>query len=563
MKSLLRLFALCGLGVLLWTCNEDEFLDTPPQGVLAQSNLTAREGIDAALISAYSRTDGWAVDWGRVDSPWGGAGSNWLFGSVTSDDAHKGSEPADGASMQDLEMFIWRPSAGEFQGKFLTVYDGIRRANETIALINGNEDLEQGDRDRLTGEALFLRAHYHADAWKMWQNIPYFTEEDLDFRKPNDQDVHPLIAADFERAASLLPASQSQIGRATSGAANAMLGRHLMMVQDFAGAKTALDRVENSGQYALQDCYHDIFSSGGENGSGMIFSSQASANDGDPNGDNANFSQRLANPHGGSPLGCCGFHQPTQNLVNAYRVDDDGLPALDNSSSANPTPDEAVDPRLDWVAGRDGIPFLNWGTHDPSWVRDRGYSSEYNVKKFAQTEEESSNVGWVQNQLSPINVPLIRYADVILMLAEIDVENGNLEAAREKVNRIRERAGNCAQGADAVPVPIDDETTSQTYAVGTYEDSWTDQGDAREAVRLERRLELAMEGHRFFDLRRYGTDYMINTMETYFDIEEERRPFLQAHAPVQPRHVRFPLPTTAIQLSLVDGQPTLRQNDGY
>ncbi len=562
MKSLIKFSVLLGLCALVWTCNEDEFLNTPPQGVLSADNLTAREGIDAALISAYSRVDGWATDWGQ--DGWGMAGSNWVFGSVTSDDTHKGSEPADGVSMQQIELFQWRPSQAELQGKFVALYDGIRRANETISLINGNETLSDEDRNRLTGEALFLRAHYLADAHKVWGNVPYFDETDVDFRKPNDQDIYPLIIADFERAASLLPETQNEIGRATSGSANAMLGRTLMMSRNYSAAKTALDKVENSGRYALQDCYHDIFSSAGENGSGMIFSSQASANDGNPDGDNANFSQRLANPHGGSPIGCCGFHQPTQNLVNAYRTTAEGLPLLDNSSDNNPTADEPIDPRLDWIAGRDGVPYLNWGTHAPSWIRDRGYSSEYSPKKFIQAVEESSNVGWVGNQLSPINVPLIRYADVILMLAEIDVENGDLEAARAKVNRIRARAGNCAQGADEVPVPLDDPSTSHAnYVVGTYDDAWTDQDAAREAVRLERRLELAMEGHRFFDLKRYGESYMINTMTAYFNSEQNRRVFLaQAETPAS-RHMLFPIPTAAIQQSLVDGNPTLRQNPGW
>lgn len=559
MKSILKITALCGLAVLLWTCNEDEFLDTPPQGVLAASNLSAREGIDAALVSAYSRADGWAQDWGQ--SGWGMAGSNWIFGSVISDDAHKGSEPADGADIQDLELFQWVPSDANITSKFVAVYDGIRRANETLTLINANEELEEDVRNRLTGEALFLRAHYHAEAYKMWVAVPYFDELETNFRKTNDQDIFPLIAADFERAASLLPATQGEVGRATSGAANAMLGRHHMINRNFTEAKTALDRVTG---YELQDCYHDIFTTEGESGSGMIFSAQASVNDGDPDGDNGNFAQRLANPHGGSPIGCCGFHQPTQNLINAYRVDGDGLPALSNSTNDNPTVDEPVDPRIDWIAGRDGVPYLNWGTHAPAWIRDRGYSSEYSPKKFIQTVEESSNVGWVSTQLSPINVPLIRYADVILMLAEIDVENGDLEAARGRVNMIRERAGNCAQGADQVPVPIDDPSTEHaTYSIGTYDTPWTDQDDAREAVRLERRLELAMEGHRFFDLRRYGQEYMINTMNAYLDREQDRRPFMTSHTNVAARHMRFPIPTQAIQQSLVEGVPTLRQNDGF
>ena len=559
MKSLFKITALVGLCVLAWTCNEDEFLTTPPQGALAASNLTAREGIDAALIAAYSRVDGWAVDWGQ--SGWGMAGSNWLFGSVASDDAHKGSEPADGATMQQIELFQWRPSLPELQGKFVAVYDGIRRANETISLINGNESLNEEDRQRLTGEARFLRGHYHFEAWKMWENVPFLDETDVNFRKPNDQDIFPRIADDLQFAADNLPATQGDIGRATSGSANALLGRLHMMVRDYGAAKTALDKVDG---YALQDCYHDIFSSGGENGSGMIFSAQASANDGDPNGDNANFSQRLANPHGGSPIGCCGFHQPTQSLVNAYRVTADGLPLNENTSTSNPTADDPIDPRLDWIAGRDGVPYLDWGTHEASWIRDRGYSSEYSPKKFIQAVNESSNVGWVNTQLSPINVPIIRYSDVVLMLAEIDVENNNLDDARAKVNMIRERAGNCAQGADQFGVPLDDASTGHAnYVVSTYDDSWSDQEDAREAVRLERRLELAMEGHRFFDLKRYGQDYMITTMTRHFNVEKDRRPFIQAFEAPAPYHMNYPIPTSAIQLSLVDGTPTLRQNTGY
>ena len=177
---------------------------------------------------------------------------------------------------------------------------------------------------------------------------------------------------------------------------------------------------------------------------------------------------------------------------------------------------------------------------------------------------EESNVGWVNKQLSPINVPIIRYSDVILMLAEIDVENSDLDDARAKVNMIRERAGNCAQGADQFGVPLDDASTSHAnYVIGTYDDSWTDQGAAREAVRLERRLELAMEGHRFFDLKRYGESYMINTMTTHFNVEKDRRPFMAAFETPAAYHMRYPIPTAAIQQSLVDGAATLRQNTGY
>ncbi|MEL6274905.1 MAG: RagB/SusD family nutrient uptake outer membrane protein [Bacteroidota bacterium] len=179
MKSILKLSLYLGLAIGLLACSED-FLDTPPQGSLDGAALTQQEGIERVLISAYARVDGWASDWGQ--SAWGTSGSNWLFGSVASDDAHKGSEPADGPTMGQIELFQWQPSLPEFQAKFLVVYDGIRRANETINLLAGNEDIAQEDRDRILGEARFLRGHYHMEAWKMWRNVPYFDELETNFR---------------------------------------------------------------------------------------------------------------------------------------------------------------------------------------------------------------------------------------------------------------------------------------------------------------------------------------------------------------------------------------------
>ena len=559
MKSLCKIAALCCLSVLLWTCSED-FLETNPQGTLNSQSLADENGINLALVSAYSRLDGWASDWGQVPSPWGMSGSNWIFGSVASDDAHKGSEPTDGPTITQVELYQWRPNIPSLESKFAAVYDGIRRANETIALINANTELSDDVRNRLMGEAKFLRGHYHMEAWKVWKNVPFIEEDQTDFKEPNDQDILPLIVADLEEAASKLPASQGDLGRATSGAANAMLGRLHMLNRNFGAAASALNQVSG---YSLNSCFHDMFSLAGENGPEMIFSIQASVGDGVPDAQNANFADRLTFPHAGSPFGCCGFHQPTQNLVNAYRTDDDGLPDTSNSSDTNPTADENVDPRLDWTVGRDGIDYLGHGDHAPSWIRDRAWAGEYSPKKFVYAPGEGNTISWNPAHLNPINVPIIRYADVLLMQAEIDVENGNLEAARAKVNQIRERAGNCAQGVGASPVALDDASTRASYVVGTYDDAWTDVNAAREAVRLERRLELALEGHRWFDLVRYGTDYYKNTMNTFLDREQQRRPYMTDHSDVEDKHVVYPLPTSAILLSQVDGSPTLRQNPGY
>ncbi len=555
----MKIAAICCMSVLFWTCSED-FLETTPQGSLNSQSLADENGINLALISAYSRLDGWASDWGLVDSPWGGSGSNWSFGSLPSDDAHKGSEPTDGPAFTQVEIYQWQPNLPSFNDKFLTIYDGIRRANETIALIDANTDLSDATRDRLMGEAKFLRAHYHMDAWKIWKNVPFIEQDQTDFKEANDQDIFPLIVADFVEAESKLPATQAEVGRVTKGAANAMLGRLYMLNRDFTNAQAALNKVTG---YSLNPCFHDMFSIAGENGPEMIFSIQASVGDGVPDAQNANFADRLNFPHAGSPFGCCGFHQPTQNLVNAYRTTADGLPALDNSSDASPTADEPVDPRLDWTVGRDGIDYLGHGDHAPSWIRDRGWSSEYSPKKFVYAPGEGNTISWNPAHLNPINIPIIRYADVLLMQAELDVENGQLEAARIKVNQIRERAGNCAQGVGSNPVALTDASTRANYVVAPYAGPWTDPNAAREAVRLERRLELALEGHRWFDLVRYGTEYYKTTMNTYLDREEQRRPYMRDHNNVEDKNVVFPLPTNAILLSQVDGNPTLQQNPGY
>lgn len=297
----------------------------------------------------------------------------------------------------------------------------------------------------------------------------------------------------------------------------------------------------------------------------MIFSIQASTNDGTGGGENGNFSDRLNYPHGG-PFGCCGFHQPSQNLVNAYKTGANGLPLADfNSTELDPANDN-VDPRLDFTVGRDNVPYYDWGTHDPSWIRSRGYAGPFSPKKFIYDKNSGagSAVGWSNFQLSSVNIPIIRYADVLLMLAECEVELNNLERARELVNMVRTRASNCAQGTGAAPVGIDDAAINWAkYKVSTYDNAWTDQAAARAAVRTERRLELALEGHRFFDLRRWGFDYAKQVIGDYVAVEKTRRAYLAQTVDFQQKHMLFPIPAIQITLSQKDGVPQLKQNPGW
>jgi hypothetical protein len=357
--------------------------------------------------------------------------------------------------------------------------------------------------------------------------------------------------------------------------------------------------------YALQPSFEQVWSGFQEytNGPETIFAFQASSNDGEPNGNNANYGERLNFPHSGSHFGCCGFHQPSQNLVNFYAVDAaTGLPiALSNPTGWNARPDNlnaaasatmTVDPRLDWTVGRDGVPFKDWGAHEAGWIRSPTYGGPYSPKKHIHENAsgaEQKAGGWAPRQQNSVNIHLFRYADMLLLLAEAAVETNNLDEAREIVNLIRARAGQRAQGCGlpAIPaaatalvarypqcagdsrmaVPINDPSiTWADYHIGQYVTPWTDQAFARTAVQYERRLELAMEGQRFFDLRRYGTAAQV--LNGYVNgvaggAEENRRLYLQSAEAYTANHNLYPIPAIQIQLSRVQGQDRLQQNPGW
>lgn len=557
-----------------------DFLVGPPQGTLDELSLANEDGVEATLIGAYALLGGWIPGIGA----WGAAASNWPFGSVPSDDAYKGSDAADQAPITDLELYNWGTGGSEsyLNDKWASVYEGVSRSNATINLLNRVEEetpdeIADADANSIRGEALFLRAHYHFEAWKMWENIPYYTEEDTDFRKPNTgPDPIPLILADLEEAIGLLPPEprKGQVGRVTSWTARAYKGRVQVYSGDYAGALPTLREVANSGPYDLEENYHRVWTGFSEfaNGPETILAYQASVNDGNPNGDNGNWGETLNFPHGGGMFGCCGFHQPSQNLVNFFVVDGSGLPVAltdpswnardENFDASTPAP---VDPRLDWTVGRDGVPYKDWGIHAPGWIRDRAYGGPYSPKKNVHESASGaqSNVGWNARQLNSMNVHLFRYADMLLLLAEAEVEAGDPENARQIVNRIRARAGVAAQGpvSDMV-VPIDDPSiTWANYEIGQYPGPWSDQAFARAAVRHERRLELAMEGHRFFDLRRW--DIADAVLNDYLAVEQTRRPYLTAASTVTDRHDLYPIPSVQIELSTVEGEERLVQNPGW
>jgi len=183
---------------------------------------------------------------------------------------------------------------------------------------------------------------------------------------------------------------------------------------------------------------------------------------------------------------------------------------------------------------------------------------------YEQGAGAASAVGWAPYQLNSLNRHLLRYADVMLLLAEAEIHAGSLENARDLINQIRTRAAAGAQGPVGGPmvVPIDDASiTWATYDIGTYPAAGWDATTATEALKMERRLELGMEGHRLFDLRRWGD--AITVLNDYIAVESTKRPYLGAAFEFEDRHMQYPLPITQIELSVVDGEQRLVQNPGW
>jgi len=588
-----------------------DFLDQAPQGALDLSTLTTRTGVEGLLIAAYRSLD----HNNGVGGNWGNAGSNWVWGSVASDDAYRGSSANDQPPIADVEVYHWNTGEADtyLNEKWTGVFDGVARCNATLRLLakvlqEKPAEISASDAASIKGEALFLRAHFEFEAWQMWGKVPYYFEDDVDYRKPNNMSsdsVVKLIIKDLDDARAILPSAprSGQAGRATKFKAMAYKGRVQVNAGQYAAGRATLQEVVDSAKFALETSFDHVWTGFPQfaNGKETILAYNASVNDGQPNGDNGNWGERLNFPYSGSPFKCCGFHQPSQNLVNFFAVDDSGLPttltnpnwnANNSNFVANTT--VAVDPRLDWTVGRDHVPYKDWGLHESGsgWVRDALYSGPYSPKKNVHEKASGaqSKVGWQPEQLNAVHLHIFRYADLLLELAEAEVQAGNLENARTIVNQIRARAGQMAQGCGTttdslvkakyptcatdpslagMAIPMIHQTNLDSlrtpwalYRIGRYTTPWTDQQFAWTAVQLERRLELAMEGHRFFDLRRWGI--ADTTINSYINVEQARRTYLAvAVGGYAARHREYPIPSVQIDLSVGGPGGGLVQNTGW
>lgn len=571
--------------IILFTiesCSE-EFTSVDPVGILTDAQLANETGIDLLLTGAYSVLDG--VRNGG-NGGWGRSADNWVM-DVVSDDAHKGSTDSDQADLFELEVYNWATGNGYFIDRWEVLYAGVNRANSVIKLINSVEDPSVFNVEM--AQARFLRGHFNFELLKIFGNVSYISDENaanFEFNQPNSGDTKlgwSHIESDFTFAKDNLPSSRTadylQAGRPLSWTALAFLGKAQLYQGKWGEALTSLEKVINSGTYGLHENLLDNFLSATENGKESVFAIQYSADDAQSM--QGNTTGALNFP-GGGPFGsCCGFYQPTQDLVNAYQTEnglpllntfqdthvanDYGLESFEKDDEGNvtdiPTPFDlhtgSLDPRLDFTVGRRGIDYNGYGVHiGKDWIRASfaDISGPYLPKKNIYTKGDDPNIGtgsWGQ-QLSGINYHIMRYADVILMAAEAAVESGDLEKGRGYVNQIRERAMNMTYVKSS-----DGTADAANYEIALYPDAWTDQETARKSVRFERRLELAMEGHRSFDLRRWGVAETV--INQYIAKEAEVITTFSKGQVYQSKHDFFPIP-----LSAIDGSGgVLKQNPGY
>jgi len=537
-------------------------LDVEPKAALSEEQVTAPENLDALVTAAYSYLGN-----DHYTAPM----DFWPTGNLRAGDAHKGGNgPSDIFAYHALSLYEPLVSDGESfppdmvdlnNKMWVRNYTGISRANTALRTIAGVDPATYPVKDERMGELRFIRGIFYSNLKLHYKRIPYVTE-DMDSEEIkaltnmdlSDQELWERIAEDFRYAADVLPESQSQVGRANRYAALAYLAKtrlyqayeqdddhqvieiHADLLEEVVAL---VEEIETSGPYGLLDDYAHNFLYQYDNNRESVFAIQRSRDDGSPDG-RGSWPTALNTPM--APFfGCCGFHVPTDNFVNAFKTDANGLPLFDSFNDANyDAAQDEVDPRLDHTVSMEGKPFMydeDLIHQGDSWARAPGtYGNFVSMKELEHPDCDCriSNGPFV---VFSKNTVLIRYADVLLWKAEALIELGREDEALPIINRIRERA---AASTDHLP------GNYSIYNVGTYA-GFADQEEARRALRWERRLELGLEGHRFFDLVRWGVAK--ETIDEYLDVEQTRRSYLSGANFQAGKHEYMPIPQQQINLS--------------
>lgn len=560
MKHLIYTAALAS-ALLLSSC--EDFLDCPPSAVLSEDNTKGVEAVEGLVNSAYASL---------VNGAWGGSPSSLFFYcSVRSDDSYKGgsgtNDQIEGWRLETSEGIL--VSAGFYNSMWTKMYNAISRCNSALKELNGLADGEFSEKNARIGEMKFLRAYFYYTLKVLYNAIPWID----DTMSPDDvltasnvqyssDELWAKIYQDCVDAFGALPEKQAEVGRPTkyaAAAAAAKMALYRAYGQDAQWQFTSIDKNRMSevlkwteealkGPYTLNTDFGTNFYPEGENSPESIWAIQYSHEDGTMKG-RGNFGNGLNWPVG---IGGCDFHKPSQNLVNAFKTED-GLPMLEDFNKTdydykNPTAFE-VDPRLYHTVAMPGIAFkLKYDESQPNnnifqenWNRTPSTYGYYATLKEVLPVNDPHMISVPPFLACSLNQDIYRLDDVMLMRAEALVETGSWPEARALVNALRNRAKTSTtyfKPETAVP---------DNYNVREYtEAEWSSESLARKAVRFERRLELAMESSRFFDLVRWGI--AADVLNSYFKEETPHAPYLE-NAKFDKGDEYVPIPNNQMVLS--------------
>jgi hypothetical protein len=410
------------------------------------------------------------------------AGANnaiWVLGDVGSDDAIKGGDPGDQADFTAIHNFNILTTNSAVEAVWQNYYNGVFYCNVVLDGLSGSTPaIPDSSKSNYIAQAKFLRAYYYFILTGCYGNLPmHLTVETgaaAQKRLSAQDSVYLQIEKDCMDAAAVLPVTVTDVslGRATKGAALALLAKaylfHSSLANHYTLAVQAAQQVEALG-YKLTDNYYDNFRASTKINTEAIFSvNHVAGTQGVGNELNAWFAPRVISGYG--------FFYPTQSLVGNFEV----------------APGGEVDPRLDYCVARGGHPYFD-RAFDSSWTTT-GYLTKKMVQPLSEVPAATKNVGTV-------NYEAIRFSDILLVEAEALNESGQSAQALVPLNAVRDRARNSylhdtsLVGYGTVPTGLLPEITT------------TDQSQLRDMIRRERRSELALEFHRFFDVIRYGSAY--------------------------------------------------------
>ena len=578
MKRLLKLLSvtiLFGSLLMIYSCSE-EFLTKEPPGVAAGTVIQTPEGVEALLIGVYERMQN------GNQSMFGAAmTSDWTYSGGCSDDAYKGTSAGDQSNFNLLERYEALPNNPYLENRWNACYDGVARANVALDFLTatqaGPTPMSDARATQVEAELKFLRAWFHFQANKIFENIPYIkTQAELGETKPeevpNTDPGWDGIEADLQFAIDNLPTTKynNEAGRATKYAAEAVKAQAHMYQKEYSQAKPLLDDIINSGKFSLVAEYMYNFDMTHENNAESIFELQCTTTSTatlSVNGSGCNFHQK-----GPASCGGWGFYQPSRNLFDAFQVDPNGLPVLDPAarvhlatdmnvgSGADFTPtSNLLDPRVDFIFARRGVDFLGWGIHPGNdWIREQGNGGPFMTKIFMHRKDEQSlnlnGTGFNNGK----NFRTYRYASILLWRAECAIQDNDLELARTYVNLIRNRAkgstpvkGLCTSTKNLGSNPVVDwNANAANYKVEPYPGPglppFDTPANALKAVQEETRLEFACQNHRFFDLRRWGI--LAPTLSAYITDDVAFRTFMQGSTFNAVEDDYWPLPQSQMDL---------------